>query len=59
MYLHNICIFISKSTVFHVVSSFDFQGPPMSQNNNLMNGGSHVMPPPPLVRANNTAPVIG
>lgn len=31
----------------------------MSQGNSSMNGGSHAIPPPPLVRANNTAPVIG
>ncbi|CAH1711528.1 unnamed protein product [Aphis gossypii] len=35
-------------------------GPPMSQgNNSSMSSGSHAIPPPPLVRANNTAPVIG
>jgi len=31
----------------------------MSQGSSLMNGVGHVVPPPPLVRAGNTAPVIG
>jgi len=50
--------FISESTVFHVVFSFDFQLPQMSQGNSLMNGGNHVIPPLPLDRANNRAPAI-
>ncbi|KAL4130848.1 hypothetical protein QTP88_008227 [Uroleucon formosanum] len=34
-------------------------GSTMSQSSSLINGAGHVVPPPPLVRAGNTAPVIG
>jgi hypothetical protein len=34
-------------------------GSTMSQGSSLINGAGHVVPPPPLVRAGNTAPVIG
>ncbi|KAF0745542.1 Uncharacterized protein FWK35_00023367, partial [Aphis craccivora] len=47
-----------ESTIPHSLTA-SAPGPPMSKGNCLMNGKSHVISSLPLVRVNNTEPVIG